>query len=148
MRKFSHKSIFENVLQSTSEEEFIDNAIPDPGADDDDDMTQDLPESMSGEFLQPKEIMDYVNSLNEAAEYWYYTFYPDKCTSISDEEQMWLDKLNRIGIGYFRPMIAVSLIPRLGYSKEERMAFYKATERFIFINFRMAMYQSSYKSSD
>lgn len=112
------------------------------------DEAQELPEPISGEFLQPKEIMDYVNSLNEAAEFWYYTFYPEKCTSISDEEQLWLDKLNRIGLGYFRPMIAVSLIPRLGYTKEERLAFYKATERFIFINFRMAMYQSSYKSSD
>ena len=55
---------------------------------------------------------------------------------------------NRIGLGYFRPMIAVSLIPRLGYSKEDRVALFKAAERFIFINFRMAMYQSSYKSSD
>ena len=149
LRKFSHKSIFESVLQPLSDEEEVDDAIPDPGADDDDDgMSPDLPEPVSGVFLQPKEIMDYVNSLNEAAEYWYYTFYPEKCSSITDEEQVWLDKLNRIGIGYFRPIIAVSLIPRLGYSKEERVAFFKAAERFIFINFRMAMYQSSYKSSD
>ena len=149
LRKFSHKSIFENVLQALPEEDETDDSIPDSGADDDDmDEAQELPEPISGEFLQPKEIMDYVNSLNEAAEFWYYTFYPEKCTSISDEEQVWLDKLNRIGLGYFRPMIAVSLIPRLGYTKEERLAFYKATERFIFINFRMAMYQSSYKSSD
>ncbi len=150
LRKFSHKSIFENVLQALSEDEDVDEAISDPGADDDDDSddTPDIPEPISGEFLQPKEIMDYVNSLNEAAEFWYYTYYPDKCTSISDEEQVWLDKLNRIGLGYFRPMIAVSLIPRLGYSKEDRVALFKAAERFIFINFRMAMYQSSYKSSD
>lgn len=148
LRKFSHKSIFENVLQPLPEEDDAADAIPDPEADEDDDLTPDLPEPIAGEFLQPKEIMDYVNSLNEAAEYWYYTFYPEKCTSISDEEQVWLDKLNRIGIGYFRPIIAVSLIPRLGYSKEERIAFFKAVERFIFINFRMAMYQSSYKSSD
>lgn len=148
LRKFSHKSIFENVLQPLPEEEDAADAIPDPEADDDDDLTPDLPEPISGEFLQPKEIMDYVNSLNEAAEYWYYTFYPEKCTAISDEEQVWLDKLNRIGIGYFRPIIAVSLIPRLGYTKEARIAFFKAVERFIFINFRMAMYQSSYKSSD
>ena len=148
LRKFSHKSIFENVLQPLPEEENTVDGISDPEVDDDDDFPSDHLDSISGEFLQPKEIMDYVNSLNEAAEYWYYTFYPEKCTTISDEEQIWLDKLNRIGIGYFRPIIAVSLIPRLGYSKEERVAFFKATERFIFINFRMAMYQSSYKSSD
>lgn len=147
LRKFSHKSIFENVLQAFPEEADVDDTISDPGSDDSDD-TPDIPEPISGEFLQPKEIMDYVNSLNEAAEFWYYTYYPDKCTSISDEEQVWLDKLNRIGLGYFRPMIAASLIPRLGYSKEDRVALFKAAERFIFINFRMAMYQSSYKSSD
>lgn len=149
LRKFSHKSIFENVLQAQPEPDDEDE-IPEPGLDDDDDddLGQELPEPVSGEFLQPKEIMDYVNSLNEAAEFWYYTFYPEQCTSISDEEQVWLEKLNHVGIGYFRPMIAVSLIPRLGITKEERLSFYKAVERFIFINFRMAMYQSSYKSSD
>lgn len=149
LRKFSHKSIFENVLQALPEEDEEDVSLSDPGADDDGvEEVQEMPESISGEFLQPKEIMDYVNSLNEAAEFWYYTFYPERCTSITNEEQVWLDKLNRIGLGYFRPMIAVSLIPRLGYTKEERLDFYKAAERFIFINFRMAMYQSSYKSSD
>ena len=148
LRKFSHKAIFENALQALPEEEEVDDSIPDPGADDDDsDDTPDFPEPVSGEFLQPKEIMDYVNSLNEVAEFWFYSYYPEKCTSISDEEQVWLDKLNRIGLGYFRPIIAVSLIPRLGYTKDDRIAFFKAAERFIFINFRMAMYQSSYKSS-
>ena len=149
LRKFSHKSIFENVLQAQPEPDDEDE-IPEPGLDDDDDddLGQELSEPVSGEFLQPKEIMDYVNSLNEAAEFWYYTFYPEQSTSISDEEQVWLEKLNHVGIGYFRPMIAVSLIPRLGITKEERLSFYKAVERFIFINFRMAMYQSSYKSSD
>ena len=149
LRKFSHKSIFENVLQPLPEEDEYEEELPDPGADDDDaDESPEWPEPISGEFLQPKEIMDYVNSLKETAEYWYYTFYPAQCTTISDEEQVWLEKLNHVGIGYFRPMIAVSLIPRLEITKEERIKFFKAVERFIFINFRMAMYQSSYKSSD
>ena len=149
LRKFSHKAIFENVLQTLPEEEEIAESISDPGADEDeDDLASDQSDEVSASHLKPREIMDYVNSLNEAAEYWYYTFYPEKCVLISDEEQVWLDKLNRVGIGYFRPIIAVSLISRLGYTKEERIAFFKAVERFIFINFRMAMYQSSYKSSD
>ena len=149
LRKFSHKSIFENVLQPLPGKEDIPAIALDPGSDDDDeDLTPDLPEPLSGEFLHPKEIMDYVNSLNETAEYWYYTYYPEKSGSITEEEQVWIDKLNRIGIGYFRPLVAVSLIPRLKYTKEDRVAFYRAIERFIFITFRMAMYQSSYKSSD
>ena len=151
LRKFSHKSIFENVFETPLKEEEIDSSTLDPGVDDDDNEIDDTPvllEPISREFLKPKEIMDYANSLSETAEFWYYTYYPEKCTSISVEEQIWLDKLNRIGLGYFRPIIAVSLISRLGYKKEERVAFYKAVERFIFIHFRMAMYQSSYMSSE
>ena len=148
LRKFSHKSIFENIIEVDPDEEEPTVLISDQQDDDDDMEIDSLSKIVTDEFLQPKEIMDYVNSLNETAEYWYYTFYPEKCPDITEEEQVWIDKLNRIGIGYFRPIVAVSLIPRLGYSKDERITFYKAVERFIFITFRMGMYQSSYKSSD
>ena len=67
---------------------------------------------------------------------------------LTAEERIWLGRLNRVGIGYFRPIVAVSLIPGTGITSDERIEFFKAVERFIFINFRMAMYQSSYKSSD
>lgn len=147
LRKFSHKSIFENIIEVNPDEDGPTVFMSDQ-QDDDDDIEVDSSPNVTDEFLQPKEIIDYVNSLNETAEYWYYTFYPEKCPDITEEEQVWIEKLNRIGIGYFRPIVAVSLIPRLEYSKYERIAFYKAVERFIFITFRMAMYQSSYKSSD
>lgn len=147
LRKFSHKSIFENIIEVNPDEDDPTIFMSDQ-QDDDDDIEVDSSPNVTDEFLQPKEIIDYVNSLNETAEYWYYTFYPEKCPDITEEEQVWIEKLNRIGIGYFRPIVAVSLIPRLEYSKYERIAFYKAVERFIFITFRMAMYQSSYKSSD
>lgn len=147
LRKFSHKSIFENIIEVNPDEDNPTVFMSDQ-QDDDDDIEVDSSPNVTDEFLQPKEIIDYVNSLNETAEYWYYTFYPEKCPDITEEEQVWIEKLNRIGIGYFRPIVAVLLIPRLEYSKYERIAFYKAVERFIFITFRMAMYQSSYKSSD
>ena len=148
LRKFSHKSIFENIIEVNPDEDDPTVFMSDQQDDDDDIEVDSSPKIVTDEFLQPKEIIDYVNSLNETAEYWYYTFYPEKCPYITEEEQVWIEKLNRIGIGYFRPIVAVSLIPRLEYSKDERIAFYKAVERFIFITFRMAMYQSSYKSSD
>lgn len=147
LRKFSHKSIFENIIEVGPDEEEPTVLMSDQ--QDDDDMEIDSSQKIvTDEFLHPEEIIDYVNSLKETAEYWYYTFYPEKCPDITEEEQVWIEKLNRIGIGYFRPIVAVSLIPKLGYSKDERIAFYKAVERFIFITFRMAMSQSSYKSSD
>lgn len=147
LRKFSHKSIFENIIEVDPDEEEPTVLMSDQ--QDNDDMEIDSSQKIvTDEFLHPEEIIDYVNSLKETAEYWYYTFYPEKCPYITEEEQVWIEKLNRIGIGYFRPIVAVSLIPKLGYSKDERIAFYKAVERFIFITFRMAMSQSSYKSSD
>lgn len=149
LRKFSHKSIFEDVLTASREEEIADDIV-DPELEDEEgnEVSSDPITTASGEFLQPSEIADYVNSLNETAEYWYYTFYPNECRNLSAAEKLWLDRLNRIGIGYFRPIIAVSLLPDLGFSAEERIAFFKAIERFIFVNFRMAMYQSSYLSSE
>ena len=147
LRKFSHKSIFENIIEVDPDEEEPTVLMSDQ--QDNDDMEIDSSQKIvTDEFLHPEEIIDYVNSLKETAEYWYYTFYPEKCPDITEEEQVWIEKLNRIGIGYFRPIVVVSLIPKLGYSKDERIAFYKAVERFIFITFRMAMSQSSYKSSD
>ena len=148
LRKFSNKSIFENIIEVDPDEEEPIVLMSDQKDDDDDMEVDSSPKIVTDEFLQPEEIIDYVNSLNETAEYWYYTFYPEKCSDITEEEQVWIEKLNRIGIGYFRPIVAVSLISKLGYSKDERIAFYKAVERFIFIAFRMAMYQSSFKSSD
>lgn len=143
LRRFSHKSIFEKA--STSTVEFPESEIE---VDEDEAVTVPTQELQSDEALGPKDIADYVNSLKETAEYWYYTFFPEECSELSGEEKLWLDRLNRIGIGYFRPIVAVSLIPEKCASAEERVAFFKAVERFIFLNFRMAMYQSSYKSSD
>lgn len=144
MRKFSHKSIVENVV---SQNEIIDDPVIDLDDDEDSDETF-IPETISEEILKPKDIQNYVNTLSETAEFWYYTFYPKEYQNISDEEKVWIDRLNRIGIGYFRPMVTVSLISRLKYTPEERLNLFKEIERFIFIHFRMAMYQSSYKSSD
>lgn len=149
LRKFSHKSIFLNLSEL---EILADDSIPMVTDDDETDDSSETPEIEINEntpgFLAPREIADYVNSLNETAEYWYYTFYPEECNTITKEEKVWIGRLNRIGIGYFRPLVAVSLIPSVGATTEERINFYKAVERFIFIDFRMAMYQSSYQSSE
>ena len=129
--KFSHKSIFGNSREMND----VSN-VPD----------EDIPETVTSGVLKPKDISDYVNSLKEVAKYWYFTFYPEEYAELSEEEKLWLDRLNRIGINYFRPIVAASL--KADCTKEERIAFFKAVERFIFINFRMASYNSSYLSSE
>ena len=145
LRRFSHKSIFEKTSITATEVSEPETEVEE---NEDEDITVPDQELQPDKVLTPKNIADYVNSLKETAEYWYYTFFPEECSDLSGEEKLWLDRLNRIGIGYFRPIVAVSLIPEKCASAEERVAFFKAIERFVFINFRMAMYQSSYKSSD
>ena len=150
LRKFSQKNIYRDYaeLDSPEEDDTVPVASDEYEADAPSDTSAaDISENTS-EFLAPKEILDYVNSLNETAEYWYYSFYPEECPSISKEEKVWIGRLNRIGISYFRPLVTVSLIPRISATPDERIAFYKAVERFIFIDFRLAMYQSSYQSSE
>lgn len=127
--KFSHKSVFGNPTEIS------------------DDVTdEELPKTVVSETLKPEDINNYVNSLIEVAPYWYYTFYPEENTTLSEEEKLWLDRLNRIGINYFRPIVTASLMANC--TPGERIAFLKAVERFIFINFRMASYNSTYLSSE
>ena len=64
------------------------------------------------------------------AKYWYDTFFPTKSENLTKEEQIWIDKLNRIGIGHFRPLVTV-IISRRDFSPEERIESFKAIERFI-----------------
>ena len=149
LRKFSHKSIFMNLAESDITSDDTDPVVMEEiDADDPSEIFEnELLEKAPG-FLTPKEIADYVNSLNETAEYWYYTYYPEECNTISKEEKVWIGRLNRIGIGYFRPLVSVSMVPSVNATEKERIEFYKADERFIFINFRLALYQSSYQSSE
>lgn len=147
LRKFSNKAIFEIVAPEVQDEmEPSDNE--DENDAEDNGAVQPNTDEERVYPLKPSDVRDYVESLSEAAVYWFYTFFPDKYSLLSEEEKLLLDRLNRLGSGYFRPLIAVSLFPRLGYTGEERIAFFKAIERFIFINLRIGPFQASYKSSD
>ncbi len=95
--------------------------------------------------LAPNEISSYINSLKYLAKYWYYSFYPVE-SSFSYEEKTWIDKLNRIGIGHFRPLIVVAL-SKDTITQDERVLLFKAIERFIFVSFRIGGFNASYQSS-
>ena len=145
LNKFSHRAIYENAVpQPFTEGETTE--ASDKYEDDDAEMASDDVAAADSSPLSPKEIASYVNSLKEIVQYWYYSFFPDQMKELSSEERLWIDRLNRLGIGYFRPIVAVSLLPR--FRKADRIELLKAVERFLFINFRLAVYQSSYKSSD
>lgn len=142
--KFSAKNIFEKktVYVTAAEKEYIE--LDD--YDDDSIAEVEEPEIMEVSKLGPFEILSYVNSLKDLAKYWYDTYFPLQSENLTKEEKEWVDKLNRIGIGYFRPLVMV-LISKRALSAEQRITAFKAIERFIFICFRLGTYQATFRSS-
>jgi len=97
--------------------------------------------------LTPKEIEDYVNSLKSAAVHWYNTHHPVNNPDLPEIERLWIDRLNRIGIIYFRPLITVSYLSKK-IRTNDRVQLLQAIERFIFVTFRLSRAFSSYRNSE
>ena len=97
--------------------------------------------------LSPKEIEDYVSSLKSAAVHWYNTHNPVNNPDLTENESLWIDRLNRIGIIYFRPLITASFLPDHVNSRK-RVKLFKEIERFIFVAFRLSRAFSTYRNSE
>lgn len=96
--------------------------------------------------LTPTEIKEYVQSLKSVAKHWYYSFNPDQSTSMNEEEIKWVQKLNRIGINYYRTLVVASFANQ-NVTSDQRIRLFKVIEKSIFLFFRMAKWQSSYQST-
>ncbi len=97
-------------------------------------------------FLTPEEITKYVKSLKDSAVHWFNSHYPDLANELSDGEQNALNSLNRIGMGYFRPL--VMSVFKNEKNSEERIKFLHHVERFIFIVCRLCQARSNYRDSE
>ncbi|WP_424768010.1 DUF262 domain-containing protein [Paenibacillus sp. sgz302251] len=128
--KFSAKHVFEKHAPiQKNDDAFLLSDIE----TDEDDETPEVQSELEIQFiskLTPKEISDYVNSLKSLAEYWYYSFFPFD-SNFSNDEKVWIDKLNRVGIGYFRPLVVAALSTKKDTTPEERIVLFKSIERFI-----------------
>lgn len=143
LSKFSSKGIFEKapVLVETEAESVISDDVTD--ADDTEVTETEEQEIIEVSKLQPKEIEDYVNSLKDMAKYWYGTYFPFESANLTPEEQKRVDRLNRIGIGHFRPLVT-AVISRRDISANSRVKIFEAVERFIFVAFRLGNFNASY----
>lgn len=99
-----------------------------------------------GSKLTPEAIRDFVGSLRESAGHWFNSFYPHLATTLSYAESTALDRLNRVGIAYFRPLVMVVL--KTVRDEHERIRIFERIERFIFIAFRIGAWRSNYRSSE
>lgn len=76
------------------------------------------------------DVYKYVSSLQEAVETWYKMYNPF-ASDLSPDTQMWLDKLNRIGMDRFQPLV-LAFLQRVA-SENKRIAFLQAAERHLFM---------------
>jgi hypothetical protein len=99
-----------------------------------------------GADLNPGEIREYITSLKDCGVLWFNTFFPEYASEMSALEREWIARLNRIGIGYFRPLVMAALksVP----SETDRLQLFQTIERFIFIVFRLNSAKSNYGSSE
>jgi hypothetical protein len=97
--------------------------------------------------LSPKEIEEYVNSLKAAAVHWYNTHNPVNNPDLTSDERLWIDRLNRVGIVYFRPLVTVSFLAK-DVDAKQRVKLFTAIERFIFITFRLSRAFATYRNSE
>nr|WP_223216818.1 DUF262 domain-containing protein [Paraburkholderia phenoliruptrix] len=138
-----HDLVERAVTLETVEEQRSETHMDD--ADDAITETLEKPVTSYGSKLAPEHIRDFVGSLRQSAQHWFNSFYPHLAIDMSAAERNALDRLNRIGMGYFRPLVMVVL--KSVEEEAHRLWIFEKIERFIFIAFRIGSARSNYGSS-
>jgi len=144
--EFSPKKVLEKVDIRTLDLQEVEELKDLTNEDEDFIELEDYSEPLKQARLPIKDINNYVLSLMSAAKHWYNTFNPENNQDLTPEESILLDRLNRIGIAYFRPLVLASFV-RDGITNDERNALLFAIERFIFLEFRVSRAMSTYRNS-
>ncbi|MBF0595609.1 MAG: DUF262 domain-containing protein [Candidatus Omnitrophica bacterium] len=145
--QFSPKKVLEQVPVTVGISDATEVGI-DSASDhviDDEDLT-DVQDQELQSRLTISQISDYAESIQQASGKWADSFDPWP-TNLLLEEKKWLDRLNRIEIGYFRPLVMSSYLNET-ITSNDRLKLFKAIERFIFIAFRLSQVRGSYRNSE
>jgi uncharacterized protein with ParB-like and HNH nuclease domain len=141
--QFTPKRIYERIEQIVEleqAEELIDVELLD-----EDETDEQLEETSERKGLSPTKINKYAKSLKSSAKHWYQTYFPEDDDTLSEDEIAWIQRLNRLGMLYFRPLI-MSILKNIK-EPELRVRAFRAIERFIFIVFRLTSVRSNYQNS-
>ncbi len=139
-----HKKVERDVQLVISEEQRSESDLDEPDEGNGNEAEEPVPSTMAQ--LQPKEIRDFVLSLKESAVHWFNTFNPYTAQGLSPKEKDSIDRINRVGIVYFRPLIMAIL--KKNETPANRVRLFKQIERFIFIAFRLSAARANYRSSE
>jgi hypothetical protein len=97
-------------------------------------------------ILKPTDIGEYIHSLKESAVHWFTSFYPEHVSGLTPEVCLWIQRLNRVGMTYFQPLVMAIL--KSQWSFEDKVDAFRLIERFIFIVFRMTTAKANFRSSE
>lgn len=143
---FNPKNVLETINISTSSLEQVEELTDEEESDDESPTIEEEPQVEIVSKRTIKDIDNYVSSLKVASKTWYSTYFPQNSDALSEDEKIWMDKINRVKISYFRPLIMAALI-KTDKGEPARLKLLKAIERFLFLVFRINRMQSNYRSS-
>ena len=143
-----HRAAVQQAETASSEEQTSD---ADMQADDESELDEaENREPSTLLELRPVEIRDYVVSLKESSVHWFRTFNPrwfeSNSTPEEREEIEWIERLNRLGMMYFRPLLMTTLVNCR--DPNERVDIFREIERLVFVVFRLTQARSSLGSSE
>jgi uncharacterized protein with ParB-like and HNH nuclease domain len=90
-------------------------------------VTSDAPEDNR---ITLSDVYQYVSSLQEAVQTWYKMWNPFD-SDFAPEIKLWLDKINRLNMPFFQPLVLVFL--QSEQSDSNRLAFLRSIERHLFV---------------
>lgn len=142
------------VLKKVGQNETVQEDLFEEADDDEDEFPTEIEledespilDDLASSRLSPTDIRDFVTSLKDSAKHWYASHYPQELDVTNLKERQWIERLNRIGIAYFRPLVMSIL--KNEPSSAERVRTFKRIERFIFIAFKMNGTRSNYRNTE
>ncbi len=143
---FTPQNVFNKLEIRTSSLEDIEEQHDDYEPEETEENGQNEEEIVPKSELPPKHIQNYVSSLKTASVHWYNTFNPLNNQELTQEESLWIDRLNRMGMVYFRPLITASFMND-DVTSDDRVRLLREIERFVFVIFRMGRAYSTYRNS-
>ena len=135
-KQFTPQSVHRKIVQPV-ELEKAEEQISGANLETDDEKSS---EPMMVAELRPNEILDYVKSLKASSVHWFHTFHPDMSSDLTCEDIGWIQRLNRLGMTYFRPLLMAIL--KKSDDPDQRIDTFREIERFVFVLFRLTQTRS------
>lgn len=147
-RKFIVSNIKQEKNADTSEIDDIEE-LSDEIIDSEENSVNEVNEPLfNSEYLTPDEILKYVDDLQKVSYAWFISFNPYwSGNPLNEDERALIEKINRLGINYFRPLITAAIVKKNTDSKMSLVDFLKNIERWLFISFHLTCQRSNTKSS-